>query len=509
MKYKQIKMNIKNRMILLSYLLVVMACTGCGNSSEEENIINPPKPDVTGDVTGYVTTNDRTADFKAFAVDFNKRPSMSPTTITLDPSQRFQNMDGFGAAVTGSTCYNLLKMAPADRTKFLKETFSTTEGMGYSYIRISIGCSDFSLSEYTCCDTPGIENFALQSEELDYVIPILKEILSINPEVKILGSPWTPPRWMKVNNLTDLKPFNSWTDGQLNLKYYQDYALYFVKWVNAMQANGINIYGITVQNEPLNRGNSASMYMSWEEQRDFIKSALGPKFKESGLDQVKIYLFDHNYNYDNISSEQDYVGKIYKDKEAESYVAGAAFHNYGGNREELNRVHDSYPNKELIFTETSIGEWNDGKNLSKRLMEDMAEVALGTVNNWCKAVVVWNLMLDSEKGPNRDGGCQTCYGAVTLDKGDYKTITRNSHYYIIGHLSSVVKPDATRIGTTGYTAEGVTYSAFDNNDGSYAFVLLNNTSEVKKVTVNDGTKNFTYTVPAKAVTSYQWKKVKD
>ena len=125
------------------------------------------------------------------------------------------------------------------------------------------------------------------------------------------------------------------------------------------------------------------------------------------------------------------MDKIYKDENVKDFVTGAAVNNNGGNREELNIVHDKYPNKELIFTETSIGTWNDGINLTRRLMEDMAEVALGTVNNWCKAVIVWNLMLDSEKGPNRDGGCQTCYGAVTIDKGDYKTITRNSHYYII------------------------------------------------------------------------------
>lgn len=498
-------MNIKHTFILTCGLLIGLGCVGCGNSNTSSKVDSGDGVVPISDVKTRLTTNDRMADFKQVEVNFNAKPSMSPRTITLDASQRFQNMDGFGAAVTGSSCYNLLKMNKEDRTKFLKETFSPTEGMGYSYIRISIGCSDFSLSEYTCCDTPGIENFALQDEELNYVIPILKEILAINPDVKILGSPWTPPRWMKVNNLTDLKPFNSWTDGQLNPKYYQEYALYFVKWIQEMEAHGIDIFGITVQNEPLNRGNSASMYMSWEEQRDFIKEALAPKFKEHNLSDVKVYLFDHNYNYDNIPSEQDYVDKIYKDEQVKDFVTGAAFHNYGGNREELNIVHDKYPNKELIFTETSIGTWNDGINLTRRLMEDMAEVALGTVNNWCKAVIVWNLMLDSEKGPNRDGGCQTCYGAVTIDKGDYKTITRNSHYYIIGHLSSVVKPGATRIGTTGYAESNITYSAFDNNDGTYAFVLLNNTEADKEITVNDGKQNFTYNVPKKSVISYQWK----
>jgi glucosylceramidase len=376
--------------------------------------------------------------------------------------------------------------------------------MGYSYIRISIGCSDFSLSEYTCCDSPGIENFALQNEETVYVIPVLKEILAINPEIKIMGSPWTCPRWMKVNNLTDLKPFDSWTSGQLNPAYYADYGDYFVKWIRAFAEKGINIYSITPQNEPLNRGNSASLYMGWEEQRDFVNNALTPKLKAAGL-KTKVYLFDHNYNYDGISDQNGYPVKIY-DAGVDETVVGAAYHNYGGDRDELNNVHSKYPGKELIFTETSIGTWNSGKDLAVRLMRDMEEIALGTVDNWCRAVIVWNLMLDSDRGPNREGGCRTCYGAVDIDRSNYSSITKNSHYYIIGHLSSVIKPGAVRIGATGYTADGIMYSAFENPDGTYAFVLLNNSAESKQITLNDNVQHFSYEIPAQSVVSYLWKK---
>jgi len=473
-----------------------------GNGDENGNGENSATK---SDVTIYVTTANRMSDFQRDSVNFSATQNMSPSTVSLDPSQRFQTMDGFGAAVTGSTAYNLLKMAPADRTKFLKETFSTTEGMGYSYIRISIGCSDFSLSEYTCCDTKGIENFALTSEENNYIIPVLKEILAINPKIKILGSPWTCPRWMKVNNLTDLQPFNSWTSGQLNPAYYSDYGTYFVKWIQAFANAGITIYSVTPQNEPLNRGNSASLYMGWQEERDFVNNALAPKLKAAGLN-TKIYLFDHNYDYDNEAGEIDYPVKIYDSGTDNAVVAGAAFHNYGGNKDELLNVHNKYPNKELIFSETSIGTWNDGRNLSVRLMDDMQEVALGTVNNWCKAVIVWNLMLDTNMGPNRNGGCQTCYGAVDIDPSNYKTINRNSHYYIIGHLASVVHPNATRIGTKGYSASGVTFSAFENTDGTYAVVLLNNTIENKKITIDDGKNHFSYDIPSNSVISYLWKK---
>lgn len=495
--------------IIHSFKLILLVLALCSCSSCEKTIPdngNGEEPELPkGDVTIYVTTNTRSQDFKKQAADFSSKSNMSPTTIKLNPAERFQTMDGFGAAITGSTAFNLMKMTKENRTKFLKETFSPTEGMGQSYVRISIGCSDFSLSEYSLCDTPGIENFGLTSEETDYVIPVLKEILAINPDLKIMGSPWTPPQWMKVNNLTDLQPFNSWTSGQLNPAYYGDYATYFVKWIQAMNQNGIKIYSVTPQNEPLNRGNSASLYMGWEEQFEFVQNHLVPQFKAASL-STKIYLFDHNYNYDNMADQNGYPMKIYDAGIDSDVVAGAAYHNYGGDKAELLKVQSRYPERELVFTETSIGTWNDGRNLQVRLIDDMREVALGTVNNGCKAVIVWNLMLDTERGPNREGGCQTCYGAVDIDISDFSTITRNSHYYIIGHLSSVVKPGAVRIGTTGFSDPGFIHSAFENTDGTYAVVLLNSTSASKSITLDDGKQHFTYEVPANSVISYKWNK---
>ncbi|HZH73387.1 MAG TPA: glucosylceramidase, partial [Mariniphaga sp.] len=270
------------------FVIILLSFTFCKDSNKDDRGDENNNDTEMGDVTIYVTTNTRSQDFRKQATDFSEKSNMSPTTIKLNPETRYQTMDGFGAAVTGSTCYNLMQMTPENREKFLKETFSPTEGMGQSYIRIAIGCSDFSLSEYTCCDTPGIENFGLTSEETEYVIPILKEILTINPDVKIMGSPWTSPRWMKVNNLQDLQPFNSWTSGHLNPLYYSDYATYFIKWIDAFKQHGIDIYSVTPQNEPLNRGNSASLFMGWEEQLEFVKNHLVPQFKEASLN-TKIY----------------------------------------------------------------------------------------------------------------------------------------------------------------------------------------------------------------------------
>ena len=174
---------------------------------------------------------------------------MAPTAIQVDPSKTYQSMDGFGFAITYSTCYNLMKMDAASREKFLKQTYSTTDGYGVSYARISIGCNDFSSTEYSLCDTKGLEHFALYKDGTSYVIPVLKEILAINPNLKIIASPWTCPKWMKVSDINTKVPFDSWTDGHLNPDYRQDYAQYFVKFVNIKKDNGINIYAVSPQND--------------------------------------------------------------------------------------------------------------------------------------------------------------------------------------------------------------------------------------------------------------------
>lgn len=478
----------------------LLGCGGDGNDSPAGPAIpetsQKPENVPAGEVRVITTTSSRSSDLAVSTIPFGRTTGMeTATTITLLPTETYQTMDGFGVAITGSTCYNLMQMTAENRSLFLKETFSDKEGYGFSYCRISIGCSDFSLSEYTCCDKEGIENFGLTSEETDFVIPILKEILAIKPDLKIMGTPWTPPIWMKSNK--------KWTGGQLIKKYYEDYATYFVNWIKAFEGYGINIFSVTPQNEPLNSGNSASCYMPWDQERDFVKTALGPAFEKAGI-KAKIYAFDHNYNYDNMSDQKNYPVKIYNDDEASKYLAGAAYHNYGGDKNELTLVHNAAPGKDLVFSETSIGTWNDGQNLSKRLMDDMQEVALGTVNRWCKGVIVWNLMLDADRGPNRPGGCTTCYGAVDINT-DYATITRNSHYYIIAHLSSVVKPDAVRIGTSGYSESGLTYSAFRNTDGTYALVMSNNTPHSLTLTIKDGQKQFTHTVAPLSAVSFSWK----
>ncbi len=488
--------------ILFFSLLFSSCCSfnGCKEGGDKPDINDSIKTDV----ALYVTTANKSMLFTSIPLNFNTKPNMAvESTIYLNPAEKFQTIDGFGAAITGSTCYNLLKMSQANRTKLLKETFDPVTGMGYSYIRISIGCSDFSLEEYTCCDQPGIENFAIHELDKRDLFPILKEILAINPNVKILASPWTCPRWMKVNNLTELKPFNSWTSGQLNPAYYQDYATYFVKFIQAMNAEGFKIDAITIQNEPLNRGNSASLYMTWQEQAAFIKNALGPKFAQANITS-KIWVFDHNYNYDNIQDQQSYPVKIYQDSDAAKYVDGAAFHAYGGDKSELLNVHNAYPDKNLYFTEMSIGSWN--YTFAGDLMWSMREIGIGTLNNFGKAVMVWNFMLDEKGAPNRPGGCTTCYGAVDISTKDYATLDRKSHFYLIGHLSKVISPNAVRIGTSGLKVSGLYTTTVENTDGTYGMVMQNDTDTNIKLVIDDNKHSFTYNLPAKSIASCRWKK---
>lgn len=488
---------------IFSLMLIAAATTCCGGNKPDDGT-QGTKPEEKHDVQTYITTGDNTMHFDAVGRDFEEGANLNfETTIYIKPETRYQQFDGFGVALNGSACYNLMKMSQENRTKLLRETFDPIDGMGYSYTRISIGCSDFSLSEYTCCGQKGIENFALSSEDRTYIIPVLKEVLAINPNLKVMGSPWTCPRWMKVDNLTSKNPYNSWTSGQLNPDYYQDYAQYFVKWVQAFEAEGIHIESVTIQNEPLNRGNSASLYMTWQEQRDFVKLALGPAFEGAGL-STKILVFDHNYNYDGIGDQQQYPLKIYRDTEAARYIDGAAYHNYGGSASELDNIHQQAPEKNLYFTEHSIGTWNY-HNFSDGLMNDMRDVGMATITRWCKSVIVWNYMLDNERGPYRPGGCGTCYGLVEINNRDYSSLNRRATYYVIGHLAKAFKTGSTRIDVKGYSTN-LNVAAAENPDGTYGLVLQNMNDQGMTITVDDGTHHFNVVMPAKSVTTCLWGK---
>jgi len=466
----------KRLCVLGAFLALSCSCQEKGPETTPDNTVNEA-----GTATIY-TTSTAGKRLEKSTVTLGKPEDVHTYIATLS-GESFQSVDGFGFAITQASCHNLLSMSEADRTAFLQEIFSREKGLGSSLVRVCIGGSDFSMDEFTWCDEKGIENFAVHELDKTYLFPVLDQILQINPAVKIIGSPWSCPRWMKVGE--DLKTgYAAWTGGHLNPLYYQDYATYFVKWIQEMEGRGYPIYAVTLQNEPLNRGNSMSLYMGWEEQRDFIKNAVGPAFRAAGI-KAKILLFDHNYNYDGIASEQDYPIHILDDPDAAQYVAGSAWHNYGGSVSALDKVVKAFPDKEIYFTEASIGTWNYEFNAC--LINDFRDIFLGTMMRGGKGVTLWNMMLDSDNKPYRPGGCSTCYGAVTLSTSDrsLKGITRNSHYYDVAHCSKVLQPGAVRLGTAGYVPDGVTYLWFRNPDGSYAALFLNRGGDALMNLVSD------------------------
>lgn len=475
---------------------LLLCCNGAKPDPDPQ-----PVPPAEEKLAVVYTTSTAGSRFSASKVKLGKAEEVNFYKVERT-SEVFQSVDGFGAAITQASCFNLLQMPEEDRTSFLKEIFSREEGLGMSLIRVCIGGSDFSLDEFTWCDKPGMENFAVHAMDEQYLFPILEQIYKINPAVKIIASPWSCPRWMKMSEDGKIIPYESWTGGRLNPLHYQEYADYFVQWIQEMERRGFPVYAVTLQNEPLNRGNSMSLYMPWEDQLDFIKQAVGPAFRAAGI-KTRILVFDHNYNYDNIPSQRDYPAHILDDAEAAQYVAGSAWHNYGGSVSVLDGIHSRFPEKDIYFTEASIGEWN--YSFDGCLINDFRDIFLGTLGRYGKGVTLWNLMLDSDNKPFRPGGCSTCYGAVTLSAGDKKTLTRNSHYYNLAHCSKVLQPGAVRVGTSGYQTAGLTYQWYQNPDGTQALLLLNEGTSEVLLNLISGKNAVPLKVPAKSIQSVIWK----
>ncbi len=513
-------MRLKIRMLFMALACafpIACCCTpsesedgggGAGGGTEQ-----PPQETVS-DIVAYTTTADGRQLFRRSGLSFAKAGSMSPNQVRFEEDASAKTVEGFGLAVTTASAYNLLKMSAEDRTAFLTELFSPTEGAGSSLIRVSIGASDFCLKdEYTWCDSEGMENFAVAAEDRDYLFPVLKEIYAINPDVKIIGSPWSCPRWMKGSSYgyEDYDPaylekdFPNWTSGRLKPSCYAAYASYFVEWIKVMKGEGFRIHAITMQNEPLNHGNSMSMYMPWRDQKEFIK-VLGPALEKAGLSDVKILLFDHNYNYDNKSDQRNYPLNIYADAEACKWAAGSAWHSYGGDVSELDNIRAANPEKDIYFTEASIGEWN--YNFASCLLNDFSSIFLGTLKRGGSGVTLWNLMLDDKNGPYspHNGSCKTCYGGVTISSADYRTITRNSHWYNVVHASAVVKSGARMMKLDGYEApSGTEVQMFANPDGTVGALVCNKSSEDRTVVFGADGYTVNLKVPAGSLVSALWK----
>ena len=437
----------------------------------------------------WLTTADKSVLFQPQApLVFQKTEAAAQVpAITVSESETFQTMDGFGYTLTGGSAFHLHNMTSAARATLLQELFSTQgNGIGISYLRVSVGASDLDSAVFSYNDLPtgqtdpNQEKFSLDHDR-NFLIPVLKEILAINPEIKILGSPWSPPTWMKTNN-------NS-KGGSLKPEWYDAYARYFVKYIQEMKKEGIAIDAITVQNEPLHPGNNPSLLMLAPDQAIFVKNHLGPAFREAKL-TAKIIIYDHNLD------RPDYPISILNDPEAKQYIDGSAFHLYGGKIEAMSAVHDAHPDKHVYFTEQWIGAPG---NFPENLQWHVRELIIGAPRNWARNVLEWNLAADPDERPFTPGGCSQCLGAITLN-GDQ--VTRNPAYYIIAHASKFVRPGSVRIGSN--LPESLPNVAFKTPGGQRVVIVLNNGKTPQAFQLNHQNKSLSTSLQPGAVGTYVW-----
>jgi glucosylceramidase len=472
----------------------IFALSGC-SSDEQFPDPGPPKPpeEIAKAQVWLTTGNLSKLLSKEADISITRIAETNFPTVTLNLLEKLQEIEGFGAALTGSSAYLInRKMTVAQRQSLLEELFDPVKGIGITYLRMTIGASDFSLSDYTYDDIPaGETDFDLQdftiAKDKEDVVPIFKQILNIAPGIRIMGSPWSPPAWMKTNG--------SLIGGKLKLEAYDAYARYFLKYIEAYATEGIEIDAVTLQNEPLHfTANYPCMEMQATEQLNFIKSNLGPAFEMSGIG-TKIIIYDHNWD------NTQFALSILNDPDAKSYVAGSAFHAYAGDVSSMSVVHNAHPDKGLYFTEISGGEW--ATNFSDNLQWNMKNIFIGATKNWSKTALLWNLALDENHGPINNG-CQDCRGVVTINSTT-GTVTRNVEYYSIGHFSKFIRPGAFRIASTPFgNSTGLDHVAFINTDGSKVLVVSNAGSTPKSFVAKWDARQISYFIPAVSVATIVW-----
>lgn len=432
-------------------------------------------------------------------------------TITVNDSVRFQQIDGFGASLTDSSAWLLWnKLTEAQRKEVLQMLFSPSKGIGLSILRQPMGASDFALSDYTYDDLPAapfpgqacgqasgqtsnqasipedpqLKHFSIDHDRA-YIIPILREALALNPTLKIIATPWSPPAWMKTSR--------SLIQGSLLPKAYSSLAKYFVQFVKEYEAAGAPIYAITMQNEPMNVPNNyPGMNMSAPEQAEFLANDLGPAFRDARL-KTKIMVFDHNW--DLIAYPIEVLG----DSKAAAFAAGTAIHCYGGSVTAQSELHERFPEKDIWLTECSGGEWQKGK-----LLPQQAGLLIGAARNWAKSVVLWNLALDQNHEPFL-GGCTNCRGVVTINHAVQPArIEPTVDFTALAHASKFVMPGAYRVESNAFDQGSLEDVAFRNPDGSLVLLVLNDSNGYITFDIGWAGKYATYKLPGGAVATFRW-----
>lgn len=489
-----------NRVPFLTMLLILsLALTSCAlvltmSSSTLVPSSTPLPETLTPDqVEAWVTLGNRQKLLsREAALRLTPGRPVSDALIRVDSSTLYQQFEGAGAAMTDSSAWLIMNVLDeAARRQLMEKLFSRQgEGIGLSYLRLPMGASDFALENYTYDDLPAgqsdaaLEHFSIEHDRA-YIIPALKLALQLNPDLRLMASPWSAPAWMKKNGRlqgSSLKP-----------EFFQAFADYHVKFLQAYQAEGLRIDAITVQNEPLFASEGyPTMYMAAEEQKIFVRDYLGPAFRAAGL-ETKILIFDHNWDL------ADYALEVLSDPAASAWVDGVAFHCYGGDVSAQSRVHAAFPEKGIWFTECSGGEW--APNFADNLSWNLKNLVIGNFRHWGKSLLLWNLALDENHGPT-NGGCQDCRGVVTIDRRTGQ-VTYNEEFYVLGHLTKFVLPGAYRVESTP-GGNGVPQNvAFLNPDGTLTLIVQSDTAVDFHVSWNG--RFFLYHLPAGGVVTFRWR----
>lgn len=475
-------------LIIIITIVTFINCSGVGNETK----IKMPSPKeilMTNNIDFWLTKGDQTVKLlkQTNILAFNTTPNVYQN-IEVNDSQIFQTIDGFGFSLTGGSAQVINQLNTTKKQELLQELFGTnTNSISISYLRISIGSSDLDSATFSYNDMPvghtdeALNNFSL-TPDMANLIPILKEILAINPNIKIMATPWSAPLWMK--------DINSTIGGRLQTRYYGVYAKYFVKYIQAMKQQGVTINAITPQNEPLYGGNNPSMLMEANLQADFIKNNLGPEFQNAGIN-TKIIIYDHNCD------RPDNPIAILNDAAANPFVDGSAFHLYAGDISALSTVHNAFPNKNVYFTE----QWTSSTgNFNGDLKWHLKNVIIGSMRNWSKVALEWNLANNASFGPHTSGGCTQCKGAITINSSD--SFERNVGYYIIAHASKFVPSGSIRIASN--LQGNLNNVAFKTPNGKIVLIVENdgNSSEIFNIKQNG--KWITVTLDAGSVGTYIW-----
>ncbi|MBK8566871.1 MAG: glycoside hydrolase family 30 protein [Saprospiraceae bacterium] len=435
--------------------------------------------------------------------------------IKLLPDEKFQTITGFGGSFTESSASLLNRLGKENRNKVLEAYFGEN-GARYSLTRTHINSCDFSLSQYSYAPVEGdteLKNFSIE-EDRDDIIPMIKDAMAISKDgFKIISSPWTAPPWMKDNK--------KWVGGKLLPEYYDTWALFFSKYMDAYKAEGIDIWGITVENEPLGNGNNwESMHYTPEEMTVFVQNHLGPKLEADSKGQVKILGYDQNREH-----LKEWVDVMYRDEASSKYYAGTAIHWYASTfdvfPDALQYAHSKAPGKHLIQSEACVDaevpKWQDddwywrkeatdwgwdwAPEKDKPLHPKYAPVnryagdIIGCLNNWVDGWVDWNMVLDRQGGPNWFKNWCTAPVIVDPEKDE---VYFTPLYYTLSHFSKYIRPGAERIGFENPDKD-LMVTAAQNPDGSIAVVLFNPTEKEKQVMISLGEKSSTLKISNKAI----------